>query len=181
MPDESRKRLMGSFSVHPERASGAQARGAPGPPLQGPPAGCQGIIYRYRSGAAWRDLPSKSCPGKPSGSGTVVSLPTGRERGIGSIPSFRQSRMPQGRSTPFRRTRPSTGDEHGTTFPARRGNSRITGNCFLDRRTTPSASNPSLLRRQGPFAGNYCRPGSDANSPMFPVVIEAVRRAIASH
>jgi hypothetical protein len=44
-------------------ASGVQVKGNRGP-SSGSPAGCQGIIYWYRCGAARRDLQSESCRGQ---------------------------------------------------------------------------------------------------------------------
>lgn len=47
-----------------DRATSSSVEGALGTAVQGTPAGGRGIIYRYRTGVAWRDLPGEFGPWK---------------------------------------------------------------------------------------------------------------------
>jgi transposase len=133
-------------------------------------------------------LPGGTCllssvRGRRYGSGTAVSRPTGR--GIGSTESCWQKQMPPDRSTgQFRWTRPSTEPTStGRTFPAPQGELPNYKKLFAE---PPDHAIGRSRGGLGTKIHHACDgkgrplamilgPGQGGDSPMFPVVMEAVR------
>lgn len=157
--------------------------GRRGRPFRGHRQVMEGIIYRYRCGIAWRDLPAEFGPWQTVWKRRRPTPPMGR--GTGSTAGFLPTLTPLARSTgQFRWTRPLTEPTStGRTFPAPQGELPNYKKLFEE---PPDHAIGRSRGGLGTKIHHACDgkgrplamilgPGQAGDSPMFPVVMEAVR------